>query len=116
MTCNELATIAEYKIPVKVVILNNAFQGMVRQWQELFFGRRYVGSRMTNPSFARVAEAFGCTGIEVKDPKDLPNAIKQMLETSGPVVVDAHVAPEENVYPMVAVGKSLHEMEMGGMS
>ncbi|MDM8007529.1 MAG: biosynthetic-type acetolactate synthase large subunit [Phycisphaerae bacterium] len=116
MTCNELATIAEYKIPVKVVILNNAFQGMVRQWQELFFGRRYVGTRMTNPSFARVAEAFGCTGIEVKDPKDLPNAIKQMLETSGPVVVDAHVAPEENVYPMVAVGKSLHEMEMGGMS
>jgi acetolactate synthase-1/2/3 large subunit len=116
MTCNELATIAEYNIPVKVVILNNAFQGMVRQWQELFFGRRYVGSRMTNPSFARVAEAFGCTGIEVKDPKDLPNAIKQMLETSGPVVVDAHVAPEENVYPMVAVGKSLHEMEMGGMS
>ncbi len=116
MTCNELATVAEYKIPVKVVILNNAFQGMVRQWQELFFGRRYVGSRMTNPSFARVAEAFGCTGIDLKDPKDLPAAIEKMLNTPGPVVVDAHVAREENVYPMVAVGKSLHEMEMGGMS
>jgi acetolactate synthase-1/2/3 large subunit len=116
MTCNELATVAEYKIPVKVVILNNAFQGMVRQWQELFFGGRYVGSRMTNPSFARVADAFGCTGIDVRDPKDLPKAIEKMLKTDGPVVVDAHVAREENVYPMVAVGKSLHEMEMGGMS
>lgn len=116
MTSNELATAAEYQIPVKVVILNNAFQGMVRQWQELFFGRRYVGSRMVNPNFARVADAFGCTGIEVSDPKDLPKAIEKMLSTPGPVVVDAHVAPEENVYPMVAVGKSLHEMEMGGMS
>ncbi len=116
MTCSELATVAERKIPVKVVILNNAFQGMVRQWQELFFGRRYVGTQMVNPNFARVADAFGCTGIEVKDPQDLPKAIKKMLDTPGPVVVDAHVAREENVYPMVAVGKSLHEMEMGGMS
>jgi len=116
MTCNELATAAEYKIPAKVVILNNSFQGMVRQWQELFFHRRYMGTPMTNPRFARVAEAFGCAGFEVSDPKNLPDTIRQMLAEPGPAVLDVHVAPEENVYPMVAVGKSLHEMEMGGMA
>lgn len=116
MTCNELATAAQYQIPVKVVILNNNYQGMVRQWQELFFERRYMAVDMPNPSFARVAEAFGCTGIDLKDPKDVPDAIRQMLDAPGPVVVDAHVEPEENVYPMVAVGKSLHEMTMGGLS
>ena len=116
MTCNELATAGEYQIPVKVVILNNHFQGMVRQWQELFYQRRYMAVRMANPSFAKVAEAFGCTGLEVRDPKDLPDAIRKMIATPGPVVLDAHVSGEENVYPMVAVGKSLHEMEMGGMA
>ncbi len=116
MTCNELATAAEYGLPVKVVILNNHWQGMVRQWQELFFGRRYMASRMVNPSFAKVAEAFGCTGLDVRDVRDLPDAIARMLAVPGPVVMDVHVEPEENVYPMVAVGKSLHEMEMGGMA
>jgi len=116
MTCNELATAAEYRIPAKVIILNNRFQGMVRQWQELFYRRRYTATRMTNPSFAKVAEAFGCTGLEVEDPKELSEAIRETLAVSGPAVLDVHVAPEENVYPMVAVGKSLHEMEMGGMA
>ncbi len=116
MTCNELATAAEYNIPAKVVILNNHFQGMVRQWQELFYDGRYTAVQMKNPSFARVAEAFGCKGIDVREKKDVPAAIRDMLAHNGPVVVDVHVAAEENVYPMVASGKSLHEMEMGGMS
>jgi acetolactate synthase-1/2/3 large subunit len=116
MTCNELATVAEYNIPTKVVILNNSFQGMVRQWQELFYDGRYTAVAMKNPSFAKVAEAFGCKGIDVSDPKDVPDAIREMLDHPGPVVLDAHVAAEENVYPMVASGKSLHEMEMGGMA
>jgi acetolactate synthase I/II/III large subunit len=116
MTCNELATAAEYNIPVKVVILNNHYQGMVRQWQELFYEKRYMATPMTNPSFAKVAEAFNCTGIDVKDPKGLSDAVRRMLSTPGPVVMDVHVDREENVYPMVAVGKSLHEMEMGGMA
>jgi acetolactate synthase-1/2/3 large subunit len=116
MTSNELATVAEYNIPVKVVILNNHYQGMVRQWQELFYSRRYMATPMVNPNFARVAEAFNCKGIEVKDVKDLPDAIQEMLDHPGPVVMDAHVDRDENVYPMVAVGKSLHEMEMGGMA
>lgn len=116
MTCNELATAAEYQIPAKVVILNNHYQGMVRQWQELFYGKRYMATPMTNPNFAKVADAFGCKGIEVRDPQHLDDAIREMLATPGPVVMDVHVEREENVYPMVAVGKSLHEMEMGGMA
>lgn len=116
MTCNELATAAEYQIPTKVVVLNNHYQGMVRQWQELFYEKRYMATPMTNPSFAKVAEAFGCRGIDVKDPQHLEGAIREMLDTPGPVVMDVHVDREENVYPMVAVGKSLHEMEMGGMA
>jgi acetolactate synthase-1/2/3 large subunit len=71
---------------------------------------------MVNPKFARLAEAYGCTGIEVNEPGQVTGAIEEMLNTPGPVVVDVHVEPEENVYPMVAVGKSLHEMEMGGLS
>jgi acetolactate synthase-1/2/3 large subunit len=116
MTCNELATAAEYKIPAKVVILNNQFQGMVRQWQELFFEKRYTAVAMTNPHFAKVAEAFGCKGIEVTDGKDLDGAIREMIAHNGPVVLDVHVTREENVYPMVATGKSLHEMALGGMA
>lgn len=116
MTCNELATAAEYNIPTKVVILNNHFQGMVRQWQELFYDRRYTAVKMINPSFAKVAQAFNCHGIDVRDAKDVRPAIEEMLRTPGPVVVDVHVEAEENVYPMVASGKSLHEMEMGGLS
>jgi len=116
MTINELATAAQYNIPVKVVVLNNNFQGMVRQWQELFFERRYSATRMVNPNFARLAEAYGCTGLEVSDAKDVPGAIEQLIQTPGPALLEAHVEPEENVFPMVAVGKSLHEMEMGGLS
>ena len=116
MTCNELATVAEYNIPTKVIILNNHYQGMVRQWQELFYEKRYTAVQMKNPSFAKVAEAFGCRGIDIRERKDVPGALREMLEHKGPVVVDIHVAQEENVYPMVASGKSLHEMEMGGMS
>src|SRR5262249_13870472 len=116
MTCNELATVAEFNIPVKVVILNNHFQGMVRQWQELFYESRYMAVKMNNPSFAKVAEAFGCKGIDVKDRQQVPDAIREMIKHPGPVVLDVHVTPEENVYPMVASGKSLHEMEMGGMA
>ena len=96
--------------------LNNRYLGMVRQWQELFYGKRYTATVMTNPNFAKVAEAFNCTGIEVRDPKDLDDAVRKMLATPGPVVMDVHVSREENVYPMVAVGRSLHEMTMGGMA
>jgi acetolactate synthase-1/2/3 large subunit len=116
MTIMELSTAVDHNLPVKVVVLNNHFQGMVRQWQELFYEKRYSMSRMNNPDFARVADAFGATGIRVTDKAQVRDAIEQMLRTDGPVVMDVDVDQEENVYPMVAAGKSLHEMEMGGMS
>jgi acetolactate synthase-1/2/3 large subunit len=116
MTMNELATAVEYNVPVKVLVLNNHFQGMVRQWQELFYEKRYVATPMKNPDFAKVADAFGATGIRVKAKSEVRDALETMLKTEGPVVVDMDVDPDENVYPMVAAGKSLHEMEMGGMS
>jgi len=114
MTLMEISTAVEQQIPVKVVVLNNHFQGMVRQWQELFYEKRYVASVMKNPDFARVADAFGAKGIRVTEKAAVRDAIEEMLRTEGPVVLDVDIDRYENVYPMVAVGKGLHEMEMGG--
>jgi acetolactate synthase-1/2/3 large subunit len=116
MTLCELSTAVEYQVPVKVVVLNNSFQGMVRQWQEMFYKKRYFGTVMRNPDFAKVAEAFGAKGISVRDKDQVRDGIEQMLAEPGPVVMDVHVDPAENVFPMVASGKSLHEIEMGNVS
>jgi len=116
MTCYELATIAEYNIPVKVAILNNDFQGMIKQWQDLFYQHRYSQSVMKNPSFAKMAEAFGVRGIRCEHKADVEKTVKEMLAHPGPVVVDFAVEPNEHVYPMVPAGKGLHEMEMGTLA
>ncbi len=116
MTCYELATIAEYNIPVKVCILNNDFQGMVKQWQDLFYGRRYSNTTMKNPNFAAMAEAFGVRGIRCEAKCDVEKTVKAMLEHPGPVVCDFYVEPNEHVYPMVPSGKGLHEMELGTLA
>jgi acetolactate synthase-1/2/3 large subunit len=116
MTCYELATIAEFNIPVKVCILNNDFQGMVKQWQDLFYGRRYSNTTMKNPNFAAMAEAFGVRGIRCENKCDVEKTVKTMLEHDGPVVVDFYVEPNEHVYPMVPSGKGLHEMELGTLA
>lgn len=111
MTLSELATAVMYNLPVKIVLLNNGFMGMVRQWQELFYGRRYSQSALLNPDFATVARAFGCVGITVDKKDQVVDAVKQMLAETKPVVVDFRVDQEENVWPMVPAGKSLHEMD-----
>jgi acetolactate synthase-1/2/3 large subunit len=116
MTCYELATMAQYNIPVKVAILNNDFQGMVKQWQDLFYQRRYSQTAMKNPNFAAMAEAYGVRGIRVDNKADVPNAVKEMLSHPGPCVVDFFVEPNEHVYPMVPSGKGLHEMELGTLA
>ena len=116
MTMSELATVAEYNIPVKVAILNNEFQGMVKQWQDMFYQRRYSQSVMKNPSFAKMAEAFGIRGIRCDQKSDVPRVVKEMLDHKGPVVVDFSVEPNEHVYPMVPSGKGLHEMELGSLA
>ena len=113
MTCPELATIAEYNIPVKVCILNNDFQGMVKQWQDLFYGQRYSQTVMKNPDFAKMAESFGVRGIKCEHKCDVPKVVKEMVEHDGPCVVDFCVEPNEHVYPMVPSGKGLHEIVLG---
>jgi len=116
MTCYELATIAEYKLPVKVAILNNDFQGMVKQWQDLFYQRRYSQTAMKNPNFAAMAEAYGIKGIRCDGKANVAKTVDAMLSHDGPVVVDFFVEPNEHVYPMVPSGKGLHEMELGSLA
>ena len=109
----ELATAAEYKIPVKIAILNNHFQGMVKQWQELFYKGRLSYTRMTNPDFAKLAEGFGVKGISCTRKQDVMKVVEEMVNHPGPCVVDFHCEMNEHVYPMVASGKALHEMDLG---
>ncbi len=111
MTMTELATAVEHNLPIKVCILNNGFMGMVRQWQELFYGRRYSKSYLKNPNYEALAKAMGAVGMTVEKKADVPKAIGQMLKETRPCVVDFHVEPEENVWPMVPAGKSLNEMD-----
>jgi acetolactate synthase-1/2/3 large subunit len=110
MTLTELSTAVQYNLPVKVCILNNGYMGMVRQWQELFYGKRYSCSSLQNPDFANLARAFGAVGYTVDKKEDAPGVIEKMLKETRPCVVDFHVDREENVWPMVPAGKALHEM------
>ena len=112
MNLQELATLSQYGIAVKTVILNNGWQGMVRQWQEAFFGERYSSSNMEKgmPNFSMLAQAFGIKGMTVQDPRDLSAAIAEMLAFDGPVLLDVKVKRDENCYPMIPTGKSNAEM------
>lgn len=116
MTMVELATAVNYSLPVKCMILNNGYLGMVRQWQELFFNKRYSATRIASPDFAALAKGFGATGMVVKEKGEVREAIEKSLATDGPVVIDFHVDPEENVWPMVPAGKGLHEMKMNPLT
>jgi len=111
MTLGELATAVQYDLPIKVCIMNNGYMGMVRQWQELFYGKRYSCSSLKNPDYATVARAFGAVGITVEKKEDVTGAIDKMLGERKPCVVDFRIDREENVWPMVAAGKSLDEMD-----
>jgi acetolactate synthase-1/2/3 large subunit len=111
MTLTEISTAVMYDLPIKVAILNNGYMGMVRQWQELFYQRRYSQSSLKNPDFAKVAQALGAVGISVTEKDQASGAVEKMLAEKRPCVVDFHVEREENVWPMVPAGKSLHEMD-----
>ncbi len=116
MNIQELATAVKYKVPVKIALLNNGYLGMVRQWQELFFGARYSATFLKdgNPDFIKVVEGFGGVGIRVVDPKDVVPTLKESLKIKDkPVVMEFMVAPEEKVFPMVPAGASLFEMLEG---
>ncbi|MGC8714357.1 MAG: biosynthetic-type acetolactate synthase large subunit [Leptodesmis sp.] len=112
MNLQELGTLAHYGIKVKVVIINNGWQGMVRQWQEAFYGERYSASNMapSMPDFVKLCEAYGLKGLVVRSRDELKGAIAEMLAHDGPVVLDAHVKRDENCYPMVPAGKNNSQM------
>ncbi len=111
MTLTELSTAVQYKLPIKVCIINNGYMGMVRQWQELFYGKRYSCSYLQNPDFANLARAFGAVGYTVNKKEEVAPTLEKMFKETQPCVVDFHVEREENVWPMVPAGKSLHEMD-----
>lgn len=109
MTMQELATIAEYNWPIKFAIINNGTLGMVRQWQELFYGNNTVSTPLKNPDFVKLAEAFGIKGLRAERKDQVAPVIHAAMEHDGPVVVDFRVTYDENLYPMVPPGASLDE-------
>jgi len=110
MTIQELATVVQERLPLKIAVLNNGYLGMVRQWQQLFFEGRYSGTPLLGPDFAKVADAYGISGLTVTEKDQVVPAIEQAVEIAGPVLIDFHIVQEENVYPMVAPGSAIHEM------
>ncbi len=110
MNIQELATVAQEKLPLKIAVLNNGYLGMVRQWQQLFFEARYSGTPLLGPDFAQVAKAYGITGLTVREKEQVGPAIAQAMDTDGPVLIDFCIVQEENVYPMVAPGAPVHDM------
>jgi len=110
MTLQELATIVQERVAVKIAIINNGYLGMVRQWQELFYKRRYVATPLSSPDFVKIAEAYGIPGLRVKHKEEIVPAIKKAMASEGPYLIDFMVEPEENVYPMVPPGAAIAEI------
>jgi len=110
MTVQELATIVQEGLALKIAILNNGYLGMVRQWQELFFKRNYSGTPILGPDFARLAEAYGILGITVKDKSEVVSAVQRAKEAPGPALIDFQIEREHNVFPIVPVGQPIDKM------
>lgn len=114
MNIQELSTIMQYRLPVKIFILNNRYMGMVRQWQEMFHGDRHSESYMDSlPDFQKLAEAYGMAALECDEPQKLDAVIEEMLSIDGPVLVDCRVDQAENVYPMIPAGAAHNELLLG---
>jgi acetolactate synthase-1/2/3 large subunit len=110
MTLQELGTVVQERLPVKIGIFNNGYLGMVRQWQELFYQRRYVATPLSGPDFVKIGEAYGIPGLRVRRREEVNGAIERAMAEDGPFLIDFVIEPEENVYPMVPPGASLAEV------
>jgi len=115
MNFQELATLAAYDINIKIVILNNHHLGMVRQWQELFYQRRYSATVLENPDFVKVASGYGLPGVKITKPGDIAKTVKKILSSKKSFIADVWIEPEENVFPMVPAGEAINRM-IGGMA
>ncbi|MGB2674669.1 MAG: biosynthetic-type acetolactate synthase large subunit, partial [Methanoregula sp.] len=113
MNIQEMGTVAQYKIPVKIAILNNMYLGMVRQWQELFYDRRYSYTELPPVEFVKIGQAYGIDGIKVESCDEVMPALKAAVDCDGPFVLDFRIEREENVFPMVPAGAAINEM-IGG--
>ncbi len=114
MNIQEMSTIAQYRLPVKVFIMNNQYMGMVRQWQEFFHGGRYSETYMDSlPDFVRLAESFGAVGLRATKPEEVDGVIEEMLAADKAVIADIMVDPAENVYPMIPAGAAHYDMKLG---
>ena len=109
MTIQELATIAQENLDIKIAVFNNGWLGMVRQWQELIYNKRYFGTQLYNPDFVKIAEAYGIEGVRVTKKIDVRPAIHKSMTHKGPFLIEFVIEPEENVYPFVPPGKIIVE-------
>jgi acetolactate synthase-1/2/3 large subunit len=112
MTIQELGTIFQFQIPVKILVLNNEFLGMVRQWQQLFFEKRYSATEMTNPDFVAIAKGYRLHAQRVEKREELQDAITDWLQHPGPSFLEVVVEQEENVFPMVPSGASVSNIRL----
>ena len=110
MNIQELGTILQSGMPVKIVLLNNSYLGMVRQWQELFFERRYSFTHLVNPDFKTLSAAYGIKYARVEKPEDLKEAVEEMMQHNGPFFLEAAMIEQENVFPMIPAGKTLNDI------
>ncbi|RAK11028.1 acetolactate synthase large subunit [Halanaerobium saccharolyticum] len=113
MNIQELGTAQAYNIPVKIIIFNNKYLGMVRQWQEFFFDKRYSSTKIPAPDFVKMGDAYGIWSKSIDQKSELDTALKEAMEHNGPAILDVHIPEEENVYPMVPAGAGLKDM-IGG--
>jgi acetolactate synthase-1/2/3 large subunit len=112
MTMQELGTILQYNIAVKIIILNNDFLGMVRQWQDMFFDKRYASTELINPDFVMISKAFGIPAKKIVKREDLKDALGEMINSKGAYLLEIKVQKEGNVFPMVEPGKSVSEIRL----
>ena len=112
MTIQELGTIMQEKLPIKILLLNNEYLGMVRQWQELFFEKRYSFTHMESPDFIKLASSYGIKGEKIEIRKKLDSALDKFINFKGPYLLEVKVEKEDNIFPMVATGTSVDEVRL----
>ena len=112
MTIQELGTIMQYNVPVKIIVLNNNYLGMVRQWQDMFFDKRYASTEMVNPDFIMIAKAYNIPGKNVTKREELTSSLQEMLASEGPFILEIKIEKEGNVFPMVEPGSSVSEVRL----
>jgi acetolactate synthase-1/2/3 large subunit len=112
MTIQELGTIMQYNVPVKIIVLNNNYLGMVRQWQDMFFDKRYASTELVNPDFVMIAKAYKIPGKKVSKREELTVSLEEMLSAKGPYILEITIEKEGNVFPMVEPGSSVSEVRL----